>query len=159
MRSIGAAEAIVTFDGSGDSGWAQLYGVKIKGKIWTFGEADPANRVMTEPEIEGMFDHESWQEGRGWVKERQRMTRKMGHVCEMLFDCFTYQYRGWENNNGAHGEVILTLDAVTTKYTDKRRYTGRMRKGRPKSNATTEIRHYQVPMSAMTELVTQLEAK
>ena len=165
MRSINATEAIVTFDGSGDSGWASLYGVKIKNKIWTFSQdPSPETKTLLEPAFEGMFESEEWVTGVGWVKGTKLSTRTLSDVCGLIFNHYMGRYGGWENNNGANGEVLITVDKVVTKYQDKLRYTGstgRSAPRRPKVSSRADVREYEVLPSAMTMLTDKLteEAK
>lgn len=128
----GIDHAVLSYEGSGDSGQIQVYEVVLKtGEIvqltkngerddnmsWRSSEADemPSLTVMLTMEV----PQESWsQEKQDWVVTQ---TTRDVHLSELLIDlgsCYLDHVQGgWENNEGADGKITIKSDSIHIEHT------------------------------------------
>lgn len=161
MKSIQATEVIVVFDGHGDSGAWEVWGVKIKNRYWKFGPAkDDKERIIPEPIMRAVFDKEEWVIGQGWVRTRQECERSLSDLALDMYEHYVSStYGGYYDGSGAYGEMSVTSQGIVTKYTDYQRQPSTWKyklEKRRRSNERTEVKTYEAPLTPMEVLAEEL---
>ena len=163
MKQINASEIVMVFDGHGDSGAYEVWGVKIKNRYWKFGsveQPDSKLRFIREPVMEGVFEHEEWDGNINcWRKSMKKGTRSLSDLANDLFEFYMKPYGGYYDGTGAFGEVIITANGVTTRINDYRRqpsYWEYKTKTRKKVTERTEVNEYEAPLTPMQVLDSEL---
>ena len=107
LALAGVTRVVVSFDGYGDSG--QIENVEVQA-----GEDQVAMPTAAIEIAEAVWNQ----------AEPKRSTVGIGEAVESLaYDVLEKTHCGWENNDGAHGDVIFDVaeDAITLDYNE--RYT------------------------------------
>ncbi|MGB3723075.1 MAG: DUF6878 family protein [Pacificimonas sp.] len=96
----------IEFDGCGDEGSVQSV------------SAHGAKGEMVIPEIEVDIGHA------GYSGTVSRSAMKLANAIEeIVYDILTIHHGGWENNDGAFGELVFDIDGGTISYQHHSRYT------------------------------------
>ncbi|MDG3444577.1 DUF6878 family protein [Nitrospirillum amazonense] len=107
LATAGITHVVVTFDGCGDSGQVEDIEVKARDNISTF----PSTVVE--------FLDAVWGEN-----EPRRSTVSLKEATERLtYDVLSQVRSGWENNDGAYGEVVFDVAENTITLDFNERYT------------------------------------
>ena len=106
LKNAGITMVDIEFDGCGDEGSVQSV------------LARRAKSEMVIPEIEVDIGHA------GYSGTVSRSAMKLANAIEeIVYDILTIHHGGWENNDGAFGELVFDVDGGTISYQHHSRYT------------------------------------
>ncbi len=106
LRAAAVVSVVVSFDGCGDSG-----------QIETVDATGPEGEIAL-PDVAIDIANATW------AAEVERRTVPVGEAIEALsYDLLNGLYGGWENNDGAFGEVVFDVAADTITLDYNGRYT------------------------------------
>lgn len=107
ITPLGVIQVVVTFDGYGDSG--QIENIEIR------GGGDP----IAEPTVIIEFAEAEWGQA-----EPSRSSVSIASAAERLtYDVLERTHSGWENSDGAYGDVTFDVDAREIILDYNERYT------------------------------------
>ena len=108
LRLVGIAHALVSFDGSGDSG-----------QIESIDARNDLDASVTLPAAQIIFAGIDWQSG---ASTERRLTLE-GAVEELVYDLLSDTHSGWQDNDGAYGEFCIDARARTIHLEFNERFT------------------------------------
>ena len=108
LRLVGIAHALVSFDGSGDSG-----------QIESIDARNDLDASVTLPAAQITFAGIDWQCG---APTERRLTLE-GTVEELVYDLLSDTHSGWQDNDGAYGEFCIDARARTIHLEFNERFT------------------------------------
>ena len=107
IAPLGVTQIVVTFDGYGDSG--QIENIEIKA----------GGDVIAEPTVMSELAEAEW----GQAEPSRSSTSICAAAERLTYDVLEQTHSGWENNDGAYGDVTFDVGAreITLDYNE--RYT------------------------------------
>ncbi len=156
LHELKAEAAVMRFDGSNDSGWTHLYGIRRGSTTWTISDKDDKEKkTLKMPTITATFETVQWRE-EGWYIKSALSVRTLEEVVGHIFTDLTTHIRGWEDGMGAHGEMIIGFGEASLEYTQKGSYQSVdfYSKRKRRKNKTTTITTAQLPGFSGMEVLT-----
>lgn len=109
LKSMGATNATLEFDGSGDSG--SIYSVTVE------GAPDIARTVK-------WLRFESEYSDGKWIKKQSEVTLNIQDALEALcYDMLESTNIDWYNNDGGYGSLVINFDPLSIELEVNTRYT------------------------------------
>jgi len=119
LKAAGLSRAVVTFDGSGDSGqledsWAEIGEINEDTRWNNEGRADIPDVKVTIKVHNGKYEAED-------MALVEKETTLQEALQDMAWEIIEAHHGGWENNEGAYGELTFEVETDAIDYTHNTR--------------------------------------
>lgn len=122
LRTVGIPEVVVSYDGGGDSG--QVHDISVRDENGSSDERQSTKDTLTNTVFEDYpRTYSSFDKVEGEWITRTRPANLRDLIEELGYLMIDVKHPGWENNDGAYGELTINAKEGTIGLDHNERYT------------------------------------